>query len=100
MPPDYQGYYERDMRLAAGPHEGDPTPSEVVERGANFCVGTPDDCIRFVENYEAMGIEQIFFLSAIGPAHQRRNHEHATNVRQARYSPLQGQGKGRLGVQR
>ncbi|CAI8030080.1 Uncharacterized protein y4vJ [Geodia barretti] len=68
VPPDYQGYYERDMRLAAGPHEGDPTPSEVVDRGANFCVGTPDDCIRFVENYEAMGIEQIFCLSAIGPA--------------------------------
>ena len=76
VPPDYQGYYERDMRLAAGPHEGDPTPEEVVERGANFCVGTPDDCIRFVENYEAMGIEQIFCLSAIGPA----SHEETMNT--------------------
>ena len=56
------------MRLAAGPHEGDPTPEDVVERGVNFCVGTPDDCIKFVERYEEMGIEQIFCLSAIGPA--------------------------------
>ena len=76
VPTDYQGYYERDMRLAAGPHEGDPTPEEVVKRGANFCVGTPDDCIRFVENYEAMGIEQIFCLSAIGPA----SHEETMNT--------------------
>ena len=76
VPPDYQGYYERDMRLAAGPHPGDPTPEEVVERGENFCVGTPGDCIKFVERYEAMGIEQIFCLSAIGPA----THEETMNT--------------------
>ena len=76
MPPDYQGYYERDMRLAAGPHEGDPTPEEVVERGVNFCIGTPDDVIKFVERYEEMGIEQIFCLSAIGPA----SHEETMNT--------------------
>ena len=68
VPPDYQGYYQRDLRLAAGPHPDDPTPEQVVKRGANFCVGTPDDCIRFIENYEAMGIQQIFCLCAIGPA--------------------------------
>ena len=27
VPPDYQGYYDRDQRLAAGPHPGDPTPT-------------------------------------------------------------------------
>ena len=26
VPPDYQGYYERDMKLAAGPHPGESTP--------------------------------------------------------------------------
>ncbi|MCH8279104.1 MAG: LLM class flavin-dependent oxidoreductase, partial [Chloroflexi bacterium] len=30
--------------------------------------GTPDDCIRFYESYEAMGVEQVFLLCAIGPA--------------------------------
>ena len=76
VPPDYQGYYDRDLRLAAGPHPGDPTPAEVVRQGANFCVGTPDDCIRFVERYEALGIEQIFCLAAIGPA----SHEETMNT--------------------
>ena len=76
VPLDYQGYYDRDMRLAAGPHPGDPTAEEVIERGASFCVGTPDDCIRFVESYEAMGIEQVFCLCAIGPA----THEETMNT--------------------
>ena len=68
VPPDYQGYYERDMRLASGPHPGDSRAEDVLEQGRSFWVGTPDQCIRFVEDYEAMGIEQVFSLSAIGPA--------------------------------
>ena len=68
VPPDYQGYYERDMRMAAGPHPGDVTPEEVVKRGTSFLVGTPEDCIKFVETYEDMGVEQVFSLNAIGPA--------------------------------
>ena len=68
VPPDYQGYYQRDQRLASGPHPGDPAPQEVVKSGSSFCVGTPDDCIKFLETYEALGIEQVFPLFAIGPA--------------------------------
>lgn len=68
VPPDYQGYYERDQRLASGPHPGDPTPQEVVEQGTSFCVGTPDDCVAFIEAYEALGIKEVFPLCAIGPA--------------------------------
>ena len=33
VPPDYQGYYARDQRLASGPHPGEPTPEEVREQG-------------------------------------------------------------------
>jgi alkanesulfonate monooxygenase SsuD/methylene tetrahydromethanopterin reductase-like flavin-dependent oxidoreductase (luciferase family) len=68
VPPDYQGYYARDQRLASGPHPGEPTPREVREQGTKFCVGTPEDCIRFLEIYEALGIEEVFLLCAIGPA--------------------------------
>ncbi|HEY3909030.1 MAG TPA: LLM class flavin-dependent oxidoreductase [Stellaceae bacterium] len=68
VPPDYQGYYARDQRLASGPHPGEPTPQEVREQGTKFCVGTPADCIRFLEIYEALGIEEVFLLCAIGPA--------------------------------
>ena len=76
VPPDYQGYYERDMKLAAGPHPGEATASETVKKGTSFCVGTPEQCIEFFEKYEAMGVEQIFLLSAIGPA----NHEEVMNT--------------------
>jgi alkanesulfonate monooxygenase SsuD/methylene tetrahydromethanopterin reductase-like flavin-dependent oxidoreductase (luciferase family) len=68
VPPDYQGYYARDQRLAAGPHPGEPTPQEVREEGTKFCVGTPEECIRFLELYEAMGIEEMILLCAVGPA--------------------------------
>lgn len=71
VPLDYQGYYARDRRLASGPHPGEPTPREVYEEGAKFCVGTPEDCIRFLEMYEALGIEEVFLLCAIGPAQHR-----------------------------
>ncbi len=76
VPPDYQGYYERDMRMASGPHQGDSRAEDVIEQGHSFWVGTPDQCIRFVEDYEAMGIEQVFSLSAIGPA----THEEVMNT--------------------
>ena len=68
VPPDYQSYYARDQRLASGPHPGEPTPREVREQGTSFCVGTPAECIRFLELYEALGIEEVFLLCAIGPA--------------------------------
>jgi alkanesulfonate monooxygenase SsuD/methylene tetrahydromethanopterin reductase-like flavin-dependent oxidoreductase (luciferase family) len=76
VPPDYQGYYERDQRLAAGPHPGDPTPQDVLEKGTSFCFGTPDECIEFIETYEAIGVEEAFFLSAIGP----ETHEEVMNT--------------------
>jgi alkanesulfonate monooxygenase SsuD/methylene tetrahydromethanopterin reductase-like flavin-dependent oxidoreductase (luciferase family) len=68
VPPDYQDYYQRDQRLASGPHPAEPTPQEVRERGTSFCVGTAADCIRFLELYESLGIEEVFLLCAIGPA--------------------------------
>lgn len=68
VPPDYQGYYARDQRLAGGPHPGEPTPEAVREEGTRFCVGTPEACIRFLELYEALGIEEAILLCAVGPA--------------------------------
>ena len=68
VPPDYQGYYARDQRLAAGPHPGEPTPQQVREQGTAFCVGTPAECIRFLELYQSLGIEEVILLCAVGPA--------------------------------
>ena len=45
------------------------------EQGTSFCVGTPAECIRFLELYEALGIEEVILLCAIGPAqHQEVLH--------------------------
>ncbi len=68
VPPDYRGYYARDQRLASGPHPGELTPAEVYEEGTKFCVGTPAECIRFLEIYEALGIDEVLLLCAVGPA--------------------------------
>jgi len=76
VPPDYQGYYDRDQTLASGPHPGDPTPQEIVQQGMALCMGTPEDCIRFCEMYEALGIEEIFPLCAIGPAQHQEGVQH------------------------
>ena len=75
VPPDYQGYYARDKRLAGGPYPGEPTPQEIRAEGTKFCVGTPAECIRFLERYEALGIEEAILLCAVGPAqHQEVLH--------------------------
>ena len=76
VPADYRGYYERDQHLASGPHPGEPSPEKVREDGKTFCVGTPEECIRFLELYEALGIEEVFLLCAVGPA----RHEEVCNT--------------------
>ena len=38
--------------------------------------GTPAECIRFLELYEALGIEEVFMLCAVGPA----RHEEVMNT--------------------
>src|ERR671939_170692 len=44
-------------------------------RGTAFCVGTPEACIQFLERYEALGMDEVFLLCAIGPAqHQEVLH--------------------------
>lgn len=76
VPEDYKGYYARDLHLAAGPHPGEPTPEDVRKDGKTFCVGAPEECIRFLELYEALGIEEVILLCAIGPT----RHEEVLNT--------------------
>src|ERR1700746_613536 len=52
----------------AGAYPGEPTTQEVREGGTKFCVGTPAACTRFLELYEALGIEEAILLCAVGPA--------------------------------
>ena len=43
------------------------SPEEVLSTG-RFCVGTPDECIEVVENYERMGADEIMPIFQAGPA--------------------------------
>ena len=43
------------------------TPEEVLSSG-RFCVGTPDECIGVVENYERIGADEIMPIFQAGPA--------------------------------
>jgi alkanesulfonate monooxygenase SsuD/methylene tetrahydromethanopterin reductase-like flavin-dependent oxidoreductase (luciferase family) len=43
------------------------SPEEVLSSG-RFCVGTPDECIEVVENYERMGADEIMPIFQAGPA--------------------------------
>ena len=76
VPQDYHGYYEKDQILATGPHPGDETADDVFQQRTTFCVGTPDEIIKYIETYEAMGIEEVFSLIAIGPS----THEEVMNT--------------------
>ena len=40
---------------------------EVLSSG-RFCVGTPDECIEVVENYERIGADEIMPIFQAGPA--------------------------------
>ena len=42
-------------------------PEEVLSSG-RFCVGTPDECIEVVENYERIGVDEIMPIFQAGPA--------------------------------
>ena len=54
--------------VALGRRPLEPLRREVRDRGEQFCVGTPAECIRFIELYEALGIEEMILLCAVGPA--------------------------------
>jgi hypothetical protein len=45
-----------------------PRPKRCESAVPSFCVDTPAECIRFLELYEALGIEEVFMLCAVGPA--------------------------------
>jgi alkanesulfonate monooxygenase SsuD/methylene tetrahydromethanopterin reductase-like flavin-dependent oxidoreductase (luciferase family) len=65
VPEDYRWHYQRSQ---GDPVRRDETPSlELIERGGRFCIGNPDDCIRYIEQYEAMGVDEMMPLFQVGP---------------------------------
>jgi alkanesulfonate monooxygenase SsuD/methylene tetrahydromethanopterin reductase-like flavin-dependent oxidoreductase (luciferase family) len=65
VPEDYRWHYQRSQ---ADPVRRDETPSlELIQRGGRFCIGSPDDCIKYIEQYEAMGVDEMMPLFQVGP---------------------------------
>jgi alkanesulfonate monooxygenase SsuD/methylene tetrahydromethanopterin reductase-like flavin-dependent oxidoreductase (luciferase family) len=64
VPEDYRWHYDRS---ALSRTQKDDTPSiELIERG-DYCIGDPDDCIRFLQRYETVGVDEMIPLFQIGP---------------------------------
>jgi alkanesulfonate monooxygenase SsuD/methylene tetrahydromethanopterin reductase-like flavin-dependent oxidoreductase (luciferase family) len=64
IPADYKFHFEK------GPSGGDEvTGRDLVERG-RFPMGDPEDCIKFVRQFEAVGVEELMFNFHLGPVTQ------------------------------
>lgn len=65
VPEDYRHHVRRiewDPQMRKG-----VSAEEVLSTG-RFCVGTPDECIEVVENYERIGADEIMPIFQAGPA--------------------------------
>ena len=68
VPDDYQWHYRR---AAAGQSPPDETSSLDLIKGGGYCIGDPDDCIRYIEQFRAIGVDEIIPLFQIGPITHR-----------------------------
>jgi alkanesulfonate monooxygenase SsuD/methylene tetrahydromethanopterin reductase-like flavin-dependent oxidoreductase (luciferase family) len=65
VPADYQWHCERST--APDPSRRDDTSSLDQIKAGRFCIGDPDDCIRYLEGFFAAGVDEIMPLFQVGP---------------------------------
>ena len=65
LPDTYRWHYQRTLADAA--RQDDTSSQDLIQQGGRFCIGDPDDCIRYLEMYEAMGLDEIMPLFQVGP---------------------------------
>ncbi len=65
VPEDYQWHYQRSQGDNA--RRDETTSADLIENGGRFCIGNPDDCIQYIEQYDAMGVDEIMPLFQVGP---------------------------------
>jgi alkanesulfonate monooxygenase SsuD/methylene tetrahydromethanopterin reductase-like flavin-dependent oxidoreductase (luciferase family) len=79
VPPEYQFYVKggavRGGGPSADPQQQKPPTQEELLAGGGYCVGNPDDCIRVIEEFEAMGVDEIMPIFQAGYA----THEEVMN---------------------
>jgi alkanesulfonate monooxygenase SsuD/methylene tetrahydromethanopterin reductase-like flavin-dependent oxidoreductase (luciferase family) len=79
VPPEYQFYINRGAVRGGGPsqdpqQQSPPTQHDLLS-GGGYCVGNPDDCIKVIEEFEAMGVDEVMPIFQAGYA----THEEVMN---------------------
>lgn len=70
VPEDYRWHYERAISKDTARRD-EVSSMDLIESGERFAIGDPDDCIRYIEQYEALGVDEIMPLFQVGPvSHQ------------------------------
>ena len=64
VPSDYQWHYQRS---AATDSSRDEISSLDLIKEGRYCIGDPDDCLRYLEQYLPTGVDEIMPLFQIGP---------------------------------
>ena len=65
MPDDYQWHYQRSA--ATDKSKSDEVSSLELIKEGRYCIGNPDDCLRYLEQYVPTGVDEIMPLFQIGP---------------------------------
>jgi len=65
VPDDYQWHYQR----STGPdsHQGENASSLDQIKAGRYCIGNPDDCLGYLEQYSPTGVDEIMPLFQVGP---------------------------------
>jgi alkanesulfonate monooxygenase SsuD/methylene tetrahydromethanopterin reductase-like flavin-dependent oxidoreductase (luciferase family) len=67
VPKDYQFYVKGGSRMIDPQQQMPPTPEQLLS-GGGYCVGDPDACIRVIEEFEEMGVDEIMPIFQAGHA--------------------------------
>ncbi|HCL25174.1 MAG TPA: hypothetical protein DHW65_02350 [Dehalococcoidia bacterium] len=65
VPVDYQWHYQRSTATDS-PKRNETSSLDQIKEG-RYCIGDPDDCLRFLEQYSSTGVDEIMPLFQIGP---------------------------------
>jgi len=65
VPDDYQWHYQRSTATDS-PKRDDVSSLDLIKSGG-YCIGDPDDCLRYLEQYSPTGVDEIMPLFQIGP---------------------------------
>ncbi|HLF04868.1 MAG TPA: LLM class flavin-dependent oxidoreductase [Dehalococcoidia bacterium] len=67
VPESYRFYMKGGSRMLDPQQVNPPSPQELIA-GGGYCIGNPDSCIRVIEEFESMGVDEIMPIFQAGHA--------------------------------